>query len=103
VTGWQRAIDELAERERLAVASARWDEVVALHGERQRLIAALPQPLPRSARPVLERALETSLATERALVAALAETKGTLERLRGGRRAVVAYGGRRAAALDARA
>jgi hypothetical protein len=103
VTNWLRAFDELAERERLAVSSARWDEVVEIHGERRELVAALPEPLPQAVRPVLERALERSLATERALVAALAETKGTLERLRGGRRAAAAYGGRRAAALDARA
>jgi len=103
VTDWQRPFDELAERERIAVASARWDEVVEIHGARRELVANLPQPLPEAARPVLERALERSLQTERALVAALAETKGTLERLRGGRRAAVAYGGRRAAALDARA
>ena len=103
MTDWHRAFDELADRERIAVASARWDEVVAIHAERSDLVASLPQPLPAAARPLLERALETSLATERALVAALAETKGTLERLRGGRRAAVAYGGRRAAALDARA
>lgn len=103
MTGWQDSLDGLAERERIAVASGRWDEVVEIHGERRELVAGLPQPLPEAARPVLERALEQSLLTERALVAALAEAKGTLERLRGGRRAAVAYGGRRAAALDAKA
>ena len=61
------------------------------HEKRRAIIDALPARLPQEAKPALERALARSEATRRILVAAMAETKGTIERLRSGRRVVGAY------------
>jgi hypothetical protein len=99
---WEDALADLVERQERALRDGRWDDVTAVGAEQQALVASLP-PLPPSARPVLERALQASLATERALAAGLAETKGALERLRRGRPAIRAYGGPSRTGLDARA
>jgi hypothetical protein len=87
---WQ-LFDELAAREEAAVAGRRWDELLEIQAERRRVLDSLPARLPQDARPVLERALARSQATAGVLEAAMAETKGTIERLRGGRRVVGAY------------
>jgi anti-sigma factor RsiW len=99
---WIEELDELNGREAAAVAGRRWDELVEVQAARQMLVRQLPQPLPASARPALERGLRSSRATEQALVAVMAETKGTLERLRQGRRTVGAYTASPQAALDAK-
>lgn len=96
-------LDDLGVREAAAIAGARWDELVDITAERQSLLDALPEALPAEAKPVLERALARTQETQQTLVAAMAETKGMIERLQGGRRAVQAYGGPRAAALERRA
>ncbi|HVV58518.1 MAG TPA: flagellar protein FliT [Gaiellaceae bacterium] len=83
--------DELAAREETAVAGRRWDELLEIQAERRRVLDALPADLPQEAKPTLERALARSQETAAVLVAAMAETKGTIERLRGGRRVVGAY------------
>jgi len=87
---WQ-LFDELVAREEAAVAGRRWDELLEIQAERRRVLDSLPADLPREARPALERALARSQATATVLVAAMAETKGTIERLRGGVRVVGAY------------
>lgn len=87
---WQ-LFDELVAREEAAVAGRRWDELLKIQAERRAIIDALPARLPQEAKPALERALARSEATRRILVAAMAETKGTIERLRSGRRVVGAY------------
>lgn len=87
---WQ-LFDELVAREEAAVAGRRWDELLEIQAERRQAFDDLPENLPQEARPVLERALARSQATAAVLVAAMAETKGTIERLRGGRRVVGAY------------
>lgn len=86
------ALEELDAREEIAVAGHRWDELLAIQTERRGLLDALPRTLPVAAKPMLERALARSQATERLLLGSLAETKGAIERLRGGRRAIGAYG-----------
>lgn len=103
---WAQAfahLDDLGVREAAAIAGARWDELVDIQSERQSLIGSLPAPLPPEAKPVLERALARTHETQQTLVAAMAETKGILERLQGGRRALQAYGGPRSGALERRA
>lgn len=100
---WVESLDELAVREAAAVDGRRWDELVAIQDERHDLLLGLPQPLPASCRPVLERALAASLATQDALAGPMAETKGAIERLRGGRRALGAYGAGRRNSLERRA
>jgi anti-sigma factor RsiW len=103
---WARAfanLDDLGVREAAAIAGARWDELVDIQSERQRLLGSLPAPPPPEAKPALERALARTRETQQALVAVMAETKGTLERLQGGRRALNAYGGPRARGLERRA
>jgi hypothetical protein len=87
---WQ-LFDELVAREEAAVAGRRWDELLEIQAERRQALDDLPENLPQEARPTLERALARSEATRQALVAAMAETKGTIERLRSGRRVVGAY------------
>lgn len=101
--GWVEELEELNERESAAVAGHRWGELAELQAERQGLIARLPRPLPAAARVPLERALASSQVAERSLTAALAETKGTLERLRRGRRVVGAYAGPARSGLETRA
>ena len=86
-----RLFEELTAREEAAVAGRRWDELLEIQAQRREAIEGLPARLPAEARPALERALARAGATESALVAAMAETKGTIERLRGGRRVVGAY------------
>lgn len=86
-----RLFDELVAREEAAVAGRRWNELLEIQEERRGLLDSLPQQLPPEARPTLERALERSEATRGVLLGALAETKGAIERLRGGRRTVGAY------------
>jgi anti-sigma factor RsiW len=103
---WARAfasLDDLGVREAAAIAGARWDELVDIQAERQSLLGSLPSPPPPEAKPALERALARTHETQRTLVAAMAETKGMLERLNGGRRALHAYGGPRASGLERRA
>jgi anti-sigma factor RsiW len=103
---WARAfadLDDLGVREAAAIAGARWEELVDIQAERQSLLGSLPSPPPPEAKPALERALARTAETQQALVAAMAETKGTIERLQGGRRAVQAYGGPAARGLERRA
>jgi hypothetical protein len=103
---WARAfanLDDLGVREAAAIAGARWDELVDIQTERESLLGSLPSPPPPEAKPALERALERTQETQRTLVAAMAETKGMLERLQGGRRALHAYGGPRTSGLERRA
>ena len=103
---WARAfadLDDLGVREAAAIAGARWDELVDIQAERESLLGSLPSPPPPEAKPVLERALVRTQETQRTLVAAMAETKGMLERLQGGRRALHAYGGPRTSGLERRA
>ena len=93
---WAQAfadLDDLGVREAAAIAGARWDELVDIQAERRSLLGSLPAPPPPEARPALERALARTHETQQALVAVMAETKGVIERLQGGRRAVQAYGG----------
>jgi hypothetical protein len=94
---------ELARLEEAAVDGRRWDDLLEIQGEQRELLASLPQPLPDDARPSLELALTRARATERTLFASLAETKGTIERLRGSRRTVGAYGVRSLGDLEAEA
>ncbi len=82
---------ELARREEEAVAGRRWEELIEIRAEQQELLASMRGRHDASARPVLEAALARALATERALIASLAETQGAIERLRAGRRAVRGY------------
>lgn len=88
---WEAALAELAGRERDAIAAERWDELAALQDERARGFAALPRPLPRELRPVLESALAQSRETERRLRAAMAETELMLSSTRSRRRVAAAY------------
>jgi hypothetical protein len=99
---WDESLAELLERQEAALREGRWDDLGTIQEEQRELVAALP-PLPPSARPTLERALQASLATQRALAASLAETKGQLERLRRGRPAISAYAGPSRGGIDARA
>ena len=94
---------ELARAEERAVASGRWHELLAIQDEQRELLDALPNPAPAEARPFLEEALARAGATQNALVGALAETKGKIERLGTGRRTVGAYGIRSTSELDATA
>jgi Flagellar protein FliT len=88
---WELLAD-LALRERELVAAERWDDLLALQAERQRLIDSLPTPPPRQARRALESARLQSRATEAAVEAALDRTGEALAGLRRGRRVVAAYG-----------
>jgi hypothetical protein len=94
---------ELARREEQAVASRRWEELIAIQKEQLELLEGLPKPLPREALGVLQLALARSRSTEQALFAGLAETQGLLERLRSGRRAIGAYRANRRSRIDAHA
>lgn len=98
-----RELPELARREQELVAGERWEELLELQAERQRLIDALPSPAPAEARPALEDALRQSRATQSVLAEALQRTGGLLGTVRQGRRVVSAYGGPAAVALEARA
>lgn len=103
---WARAfadLDDLGVREAAAIAGARWDELVDIQAERRSLLGSLPAPPPPEAKAALERALARTHETQQTLVAVMAETKGMLERLGGGRRALQAYGGPRAGRLERRA
>jgi hypothetical protein len=93
----------LAAREEAAVASRRWTELLEIQDEQRAVLDALPRELPSGAQPVLELALSRIGTTQRALFAALAETKGTIERLRSGRRAVGAYATRSRSGLETEA
>jgi hypothetical protein len=93
---------ELAEREEVAVAGHRWDELLAIQDERRDLLAGLQRPLPLEARPVLERALARSQATEQFLVGSLVEAKGAIARISQGRRAIGAYGAGSGTRVDTR-
>lgn len=92
----------LAEREEVAVAGRRWDELLAIQDERRELLDGLEGPLPAEARPVLERALARSQATQQLLLGSIAEAKDAMARVARGRRAMGAYGGGRSGRLDAR-
>jgi hypothetical protein len=97
---WADELDRMAAREAEALAGRRWEELAGIQDERHALLESLPRPLPAAARPVLERALAVSISTQQALQASMAETKGAIERLRGGRRAIGAYGMGRSSSLD---
>jgi len=94
---------ELARAEEQAVASRRWHELLAIQDEQRQLLDALPTPLPAEVKPFLEQALTRVGVTQSALLGALAETKGKIERLGTGRRTVGAYGIRSISELDATA
>jgi hypothetical protein len=99
---WQ-GLEELARRERDAVAAERWDDLLALQDDRRRLLATLDSPLPPEAKSVLELALAQSRATEQALQVGLGPAAEILAGLRRGRRMVAAYGAGRRGSLEARA
>jgi hypothetical protein len=99
---WQ-GLEELARRERNAVAAERWDDLIALQDDRRRLLATLESPLPPEAKSVLELALEQSRATEEALQVNLQAAGEILAGLRRGRRMVAAYDPGRRGSLEARA
>jgi hypothetical protein len=94
---------ELARREEAAVESRRWEELITIQKEQMALLDALPDVLPREALIVLENALGRCRTTQQSLFAGLAETKGVMERLRSGRRAIGAYRSNRSSRIDARA
>jgi hypothetical protein len=94
---------ELVRREEEAVDGRRFDELIAIQQEQLELLDALPDELPREALPLLEQALARCLSTQQSLFASLAETKGIIERLRAGRRAIGGYTTNQRGKVDARA
>ena len=72
------ALVTVAERERVLVDEGRIEELEALAGEREALIATLPPQAPSSARPHLERAHALQIATAAVLKATLSELRHSM-------------------------
>ncbi|HWB23158.1 MAG TPA: hypothetical protein VG652_09750 [Gaiellaceae bacterium] len=94
---------ELSRQEEAAVEGRRWEDLLAIQKEQLLFLESLPNSLPREALEVLQHALVRCSTTQQSLFAGLAETKGVMERLRSGSRAIVAYGSNRGSKVDARA
>jgi len=90
MTDWNRILD-LTQAQAAASAGRRWDDVLAIQATLHTLLADA-EPAPVEALHVLEAAYSAAQAAEQLLFGALAERKGTLERLRDGRHAIAAYG-----------
>jgi hypothetical protein len=90
MTDWDRILD-LTRAQESAAAGRRWDDVLEIQASLHALLAEA-EPAPAEALHVLEAAYSAAQAAEQLLFGALAERKGTLERLRDGRHAIAAYG-----------
>lgn len=95
------ALVGLAERELELVHAGNWDALAPLRVERELAFAALPDPLPRAARPMLEQALSLQGEITSALTAGMAATKAELTALGRGRGAIAGYAGAGVAAAGA--
>jgi hypothetical protein len=82
---------ELAESERDLALAGRVDEVLAVQGERETLIAGLPAKAPAQAHPYLRRAAAAQTEATVALGTALRSVRSEAVRLEQGRDAVSAY------------
>ena len=87
---YERLVD-LAEREASLVGSEAWDDLAALSGERQAVLAALPHTPPREAGPILERLAGCQALVTAALATARAAAAAELQTLGRGRGAVRGY------------
>jgi hypothetical protein len=90
MTDWNRVRD-LAQAQEAAAAGRRWDDVLEIQATLHAVLADA-EPAPVEALHILEAAYSAAQAAEQLLFGALAERKGTLERLRDGRHAIAAYG-----------
>jgi len=90
MTGY-RALAVLAERELQLVAAGSFDELPALHAERDALMAALPDTPPETARPALERAATGQAPVDEVPSDSMREASALLQKLSRGRTAMHGY------------
>ena len=97
--------DELlrfAEREAGLIEAGEWDQLVATQAERRELLASLPPTPPTSARGRLERILALLERNASAIGAAMAQTRGELDRAVRARKNLGSYSAPTAPQLDFR-
>ena len=90
MTGY-RALAVLAERELQLVAAGAFDELPALHAERDALVSVLPDDPPETARPALERAAAAQALVGEVLEESMRGAAMALRKLSHGRTAMHGY------------